>query len=226
MPQPPYLPRPPYRPPFSPRPYSFSFARRPTPPSYQRAWHWYRSASRGIQVGIGLLVLVLLLCIYMFFAAISMATHALLSASVVETAAPVQVVVAQDTAAPTAIPTPLMTATSVLPSTPTPTPTLPPSPTPLPRSQPTQSAVPPTPTPTPCPAIACNPWGYNFVPGSLIFSPPRAFCGFFPCIANFWSGHGYVVQCHDGQYSKLGGTRGACASHTGVLRPLYAHTEA
>ncbi len=234
MPQPPYLPQTPYRPPFSPHPSPFARQLAPQPPSYQRAWHWYRSASRSIQVGIGLLVFVLLLCIYVFFVAISMATHSLLSTSGVETGAPVQVAVTQDTATPTAIPTPLMTATSVLPSAPipiptltlTPTPTLQPQPSPtsLPLSQPTQPAA--TPTPTPCSAVACNPWGYNFVPGSLISSPPRGFCSFFPCIANFWSGHGYVVQCHDGQYSKLGGTRGACASHNGVLRTLYAHTGA
>lgn len=230
MPQPPYPPRPLYQPPFSPHPSPFARQLAPQPPSYQRAWHWYRSTSRGIQVGIGLLVLVLLLCTYTFFAAISMATHSLLSAGPVETTAPVQVAVAQDTAAPTAIPTPTMTTTSVLPSTstPIPTPTLPPSPTPLPLLQPTQPAVTPTltPTPTPCPAVACNPWGYNFVPGSLISSPPRGFCTFFPCIANFWRGQGYVVQCHDGQYSKLGGVGGACTAHNGVERILYAHAGA
>jgi len=44
-----------------------------------------------------------------------------------------------------------------------------------------------------------NPWGYNFDCCSLITSH------FFPCIASFWSGTGYVVECADTMYSKSGG---------------------
>ncbi|MBX5449026.1 MAG: hypothetical protein IRZ24_03080, partial [Thermogemmatispora sp.] len=81
----------------------------------------------------------------------------------------------------------------------------------------------PTPTPTPCPGVNCNPWGYNFEPGNLIYSPPPDFCLYFACISNFWNGRGYVVECSDGMYSKSGGIRGACSYHGGVWRPLYAH---
>ncbi|WP_052890419.1 hypothetical protein [Thermogemmatispora carboxidivorans] len=110
------------------------------------------------------------------------------------------------------------TATRALSPTPSPTPTPRPQPTPTPRPKPT-----PTPTPIPCPGVNCNPWGYNFEPGALIYSPPASFCAYFSCIGNFWNGRGYVVECNDGMYSKSGGIRGACSYHGGVWRPLYAH---
>lgn len=75
----------------------------------------------------------------------------------------------------------------------------------------------------PCSAVNCNPWGYNFVKGSYIVSPPASFCAYFRCIRNFWSGKGYVVQCHDGSYSKSGGRRGVCDGHRGPWRVLYRH---
>ncbi|MBX5452204.1 MAG: hypothetical protein IRZ24_19230 [Thermogemmatispora sp.] len=113
-------------------------------------------------------------------------------------------------------------------ATPTRAPSPTPSPTPMPRPQPTPTPRPkPTPTPppapTPCPGVNCNPWGYNFEPGALIYSPPASFCAYFSCISNFWNGRGYVVECSDGMYSKSGGIRGACSYHGGVWRPLYAH---
>ena len=224
MQQPPYPPRPPYplRPPYSS--YPSSVARRPQPPpSYQRAWRWYRRTPGIVQVGIACLVLALLLCPCASFAAASMATSSLFAPTVVQTPAPAQGVAVQDTAVPTVVPTPIVTLTLAPTSTsePTPTPTPSPLPTLTPTPQPTQLAA--APTPTPCPGVGCNPWGYNFVPGNLIYSPPDAFCNFFTCIQNFRTAHGYVVECRDAEYGKLGGTRGACSSHGGVWRTLYAH---
>ena len=110
----------------------------------------------------------------------------------------------------TATPRPTVTATqkpTVQPATPRPT--SPPS------------------TPTPCPGVNCNPWGYNFSSGNLIYTPPSNFCDYFNCISSFWEpddpGDGYVVQCADGSYSQSGGERGACSYHGGVSRPLYSH---
>jgi hypothetical protein len=109
-------------------------------------------------------------------------------------------------------------------ATPTAMPTRAPTPTPSPTPRPTPRPRPtPTPTPIPCPGVNCNPWGYNFEPGALIYSPPASFCAYFSCIGNFWNGRGYVVECNDGMYSKSGGIRGACSYHGGVWRPLYAH---
>lgn len=219
MQQPPYPPKPsypPYRPPF---------IRQPPLPLYRRAWRWYRGTPGFIQVGLGFLIFALLLCTFASFAAISIATNSLFTPTVGDTPTPAQQIGAQDTGAATAVPTP--TDTPIPTATPTPTPeptatsTPQPSPTPTPTLQPTQVVA--NPTPTACPGIACNPWGYNFVPGNLIYSPTTTFCSFFACINNFWNGHGYVVQCHDAQYSKLGGMQGACSSHNGVWRILYSH---
>jgi hypothetical protein len=81
----------------------------------------------------------------------------------------------------------------------------------------------PPPTATPC-ANPCNPWGYNFSPpGNLIYSPPSAFCNYFHCIASFWNGNGYVIECQDLTFSKSGGISGSCSHHGGDYRPLYSH---
>src|SRR5579859_8171814 len=67
------------------------------------------------------------------------------------------------------------------------------------QTTPTQNAD-PSPTPyaqptKPLCGISCNPWGYSFKPGSLIYIPPSDFCNYFPCITNFWEaddpGDGY-----------------------------------
>jgi hypothetical protein len=108
-----------------------------------------------------------------------------------------------------------------------PTKTLHPQPTGTPSPHPTNTA---TPTNTPC-ADPCNPWGYNFDPtgGSLITSPPSAFCSYFACIGSppgytsFWSGQGYVIECQDTLFSKTGGIKSSCSQHGGELRTLYAH---
>jgi hypothetical protein len=68
-----------------------------------------------------------------------------------------------------------------------------------------------------------NPWGYDFNPGDVIASPPGDFCAYFACIASFWSGNGYVMECQDQTYSKSGGIRGSCSRHGGDMRPLYQH---
>jgi len=83
------------------------------------------------------------------------------------------------------------------------------------------------PTPIPCPGVNCNPWGYNFTPGNLIYNPPTDFCNYFACVPYFNKLHhthtGYVVECNDGMYSQFVGRRETCILHSGILRPLYAH---
>lgn len=122
------------------------------------------------------------------------------------------------------------------PNSPTPVPTVEPTPVPAPVSTPvpTLPPTPPprqaqTPTPTPPPSqgtnlcgAPSNPWGYNFCAGSLIYSPPSNFCSYFACIASFWNGVGYVIQCQDFMFSKSGGRSGSCSQHGGNYRPLYA----
>jgi hypothetical protein len=95
------------------------------------------------------------------------------------------------------------------------------TPTVKPTATPT---VAPTATATqkPC-ANPCNPWGYNFSKGKLIYDPPSDFCSYFDCIDNFWNGRGYVMECRDTSYSKSGGISGSCSYHNGNWRPLYSH---
>lgn len=67
-----------------------------------------------------------------------------------------------------------------------------------------------------------NPYGYNFCgTGGYVTSPPSAICSYFNCIANFFNGRGYMVECNDGTYSMSGGIRGACSYHGGEDRPVY-----
>jgi hypothetical protein len=68
-----------------------------------------------------------------------------------------------------------------------------------------------------------NPWGYNFYPGELIYHPPAQFCHYFACVAPFWLQKGYVVQCHDLYFIRVGGLENACVGHRGLLHVLYAH---
>lgn len=98
------------------------------------------------------------------------------------------------------------------------------SPTPHPTAT-LQPAIPthiPAPTPTPC-VSPCNPFGYNFISGNRIYNPASDFCSYFTCINNFSNGRGYVVECHDGEYSKSGGIQQVCSSHGGQWRILYSH---
>jgi hypothetical protein len=41
------------------------------------------------------------------------------------------------------------------------------------------------------------------------------FCATHECIANFYNGNGYIVQCADGMWSHSGGIQGACSYHGG-----------
>lgn len=88
---------------------------------------------------------------------------------------------------------------------------------------PTVAPVQPTPAGSAVQGINNNPWGYNFTPGRLIYSPPAQFCSYFNCVENFWNGHGYVVECNDDKFSYSGGTQYACTLYDGVKRTLYAH---
>jgi hypothetical protein len=208
---------PPYQPPFynqptqEGRPGQFQqppYNNFPPPKRQSGIWQWYKSRTKKVKISIGcgaiLAVLLLFACIGTAVGSVNLAT--------------------QSTPTPTtqsnqaAIP-----ASSVVTTLPTPTPSSIPSPTQTPTPthapQPTQ----PPAKPTPCPGINCNPWGYNFTLGNLIYRPPSNFCAYFNCIASFWNGSGYVVECQDTTYSLSGGTKGACFRHGGVLRTLYSH---
>ncbi len=68
-----------------------------------------------------------------------------------------------------------------------------------------------------------NPFGYNFCGrGGYVSSPAGTVCSYFDCIANFYNGNGYMVECTDGTYSMSGGIQGACSHHHGVARPVYS----
>ena len=119
------------------------------------------------------------------------------------------------------------TARTAAPTVP---PTAPPTPPPT-TAAPTPAPATPAPTQAPArataaPANTCgaaaNPWGYTFCGGSFISSPPANFCSYFNCIASFWNGVGYVMQCADATFSKSGGRSGSCSSHGGNSRALYA----
>ncbi len=113
---------------------------------------------------------------------------------------------APTTAAPTQAPT-------------TPAPTTPPPPPPTPPPPPAKT-VPPA-TANTCGAPS-NPWGYTFCAGSFISAPPSNFCSYFNCIASFWNGRGYVMECGDLTFGKSGGISGSCSGHGGNYRALYA----
>jgi hypothetical protein len=66
-----------------------------------------------------------------------------------------------------------------------------------------------------------NPYGYTFCGGSTIYSPAGDICDYIDCIASFWDGRGYVMQCVDGMFSKSGGIQGSCSHHGGNSRALY-----
>ena len=116
------------------------------------------------------------------------------------------------------------TATASATPTPKPKPTATATPRPVVHVTPTQR---PQPTATHCVGVNNNPWCYDFNYGKTITYPPSTFCNYFNCIATFYApddpGDGYIVQCVDGTYSQSGGESGACSSHGGVGRTLYAH---
>jgi hypothetical protein len=138
----------------------------------------------------------------------------------------VPILATSPTASATSAPTPTPTASLTPFPSPTPTPAEPPTPVPTPVATPVPATAPPPPPPPPPPAAnLCgappNPWSFNFCGGSTISSPPSAFCSYFGCIANFWNGRGFVIECNDGMYSKSGGIRGSCSYHGGDQRALY-----
>ncbi|SRR5579875_3666784 len=68
-----------------------------------------------------------------------------------------------------------------------------------------------------------NPWGYDFRPGQLIYHPPARFCYYFTCVQPFWQQKGFVVQCQDRYFIRVGALENACVGHRGLLHVLYAH---
>jgi hypothetical protein len=122
--------------------------------------------------------------------------------------------------------TPASTPASTSRPKPTVTATPPPKPKPAPKvtPKPTHKSTPkPAPKPATCGAPS-NPWGFNLcgnghhVTGSDL---PGSVCGYFSCINNFSNGHGYMVECKDGDYSMSGGISGACSYHHGEDKPVY-----
>lgn len=149
---------------------------------------------RGALIGCSaLIVIVLLLCAFCGILG-NIGSHN--NQAVTATQAPAQQTLANHTLKPTATPTPVQEQ-------------------PTPTEAPTQ---PPVST-----GVNGNPWGYDFNPGSPIYSPASGFCAYFSCITSFWSGTGYVVKCADGMYSKSGGHTGSCSRHGGDTAILYQH---
>jgi hypothetical protein len=67
-----------------------------------------------------------------------------------------------------------------------------------------------------------NPWGYNLCDrGSPIYSPASNVCSYFQCAKQFDHGHGYMVQCADGEYAMTGG-QSDCAPEGGVTAVVYS----
>jgi len=193
-----------YRPPLTPRPF-------PYPPLHNKPrrrqsdlWKWYQTQTpnRKIVIGWGAIMAVLL-----FFSSIIVASASITGTFTPQSAAtPIGAGVFESPTVPHQ--TPISIPTQESRSTPTHAPT-----------QTRQSSQ----SPTTCSGVNCNPWGYDFSQGNYVTQPPSNFCAYFSCILNFWSGHGYVVECQDGKYSKLGGLQGPCKHHGGDPRPLYSH---
>ena len=155
----------------------------------------------------------------------------------VATAPPTSSPIPTSAATPSQLLTASPTVTASPSVTPSPTPATIPSPvalqaiatptqrpaTPAPTAPPTPKPAPPTVAPAKnlCGAPA-NPWDYTFCAGSFITAPPATFCNYFNCIANFWNGRGYVMECSDATYGKSGGISGSCSQHGGNFRALRA----
>lgn len=198
----------------------------PRKPTMRERW---KASRRRTKVGLGCLTgfaLILSLCICSTLAS-AMTPHTNTGSTTntgsVATHVPTHVAQIVKTQAPTVVPTALPTK----PPTPTPTavPTQPPTPTPVPTQAPTPVPTQaPAPTPTTSTGVNGNPWGYNFNPGNLIYSPPSAFCDYFQCVSTFWTAtRGYVAECYNGSYTHSGGVSGACSRDGGVEQPLYSH---
>ncbi len=186
----------------------------PPPPRPQQPYPRLRRFFKS-KLGIGCLVVVFgfLVCTIAVTAIASNSSNNGTAGSLTPTTTHQAVAQLAATSKPTERPTPK----------PTKRPTMKPTQAPKATPRPTQ----PPPKPTPCPGINCNPWGYNFSSGKLIYNPPANFCSYFNCIPSFWGsddpGDGFVNQCVDGTYSQSGGERGDCSDHGGEGRPLYSH---
>jgi len=193
--------------------------------SLQSGWRGFRAKRTSTQIGLGLACAFLLVSFATFTSVGAMVDRNMALGLLTPTTS------SQQAIAPTTAPTntPVLSAvnTSVATTAPTPTSTPTPKPTAKPTPKPTPKPTQPPPKPTTCPGINCNPWGYNFSSGNLIYYPPDGFCNYFDCIPSFYGsddpGDGYIVECQDSTYSQSGGERGACSYHGGVLRPLYSH---
>jgi hypothetical protein len=221
----PTYPHQPVRPPMAPPPFPPNNLLEHRLRRYLRQfWSWYRTKSRRVQIIVACGI-ILALCVFYGSAAAIVSTNLQTpTAQATPTNTPTQ-----DTSllalTPADTPTDVPTDTPIPTDTPTPEPTA--TPTPHLAVQPTPTAR-PQPTPTPHhTGVNGNPWGYDFNPGNYITYPPSGFCSYFNCIATFYAsddpGDGYVVECSDSTYSQSGGESGACSSHGGVMRPLYAH---
>jgi hypothetical protein len=191
-----------------PRLFSHALSRNIPPPRRQSSiWQWYKSRTKkmklGISCGTALALLLFFSCIGTSVGFVNLATQATPTPSPIQASITTPIILTHPTPIFTRVPTPTPPLQPIAALTPTPN----------------QSSR----TPTPCPGVNCNPWGYNFSPGKMIYTPPATFCSYFSCVHNFANGHGYVVKCKDTMYSKSGGIQGACSSHGGVQRPLYAH---
>jgi hypothetical protein len=191
----------------------------PLPHTRLLAWLRRPSKSRLIVLGILLPFCILSCCIATGVSALSgsQQTQTTTSQQATPTDTPTQdtsllALTPTDTPAdyPTDTPTPSPTATA----TPTPHPAIQPTPTPRPQPTPTQQHT----------GVNGNPWGYDFNPGNLIYSPASAFCSYFSCVSTFWTAtRGYVAECANGEYTHSAGVSGACSRDGGVSRTLYSH---
>lgn len=189
------------------------FSTPPPPPPHKHT-------GRNLGIGCGVLLIALFVCVLI-------GSHT--ASSIPPTASSAPTATTRATLARHATQTPTHATQTALTPTATqgrlvPTPTS--APTATPTAVPTQPpAPPPSPTVPPAPTgVNGNPWGYNFVFGNLIYTPPATFCDYFNCIASFWmSTNGYVDECADGTYSHSGGVRGDCSHHGGQQAILYSH---
>jgi len=197
----------------------------PQSPQKRNVFQWYKRQRKVAKIGIGcgtvLLTLMLCMCSLVAYAGVKVAptdtTTVPTHVASIATSQPTH-----QTVTPTPVPTLKPTNTAVPTTVPTQVPTAVPTLAPVPTQAPAPTTAPTQPT-----GVNGNPWGYNFVPGNLIYNPPAAFCSYFACIASFVEpddpGDGYVVECVDGKYSQSGNERGACSRHGGEAQPLYSH---
>jgi hypothetical protein len=190
--------------------------------SLQSGWRGYNAKKTSTKVGLGLVCAFLILTFALIISVGAMADRNMALGLLTPTASPQQAITPADTPVLNAVDTQVATTAPTKPPTSAPAPKPTPQPTQRLTTAPTQPSKPPT-----CPGLNCNPWGYNFTPGTYIYYPPTGFCNYFACIPSFYGpddpGDGSIVECQDSSYSQSGGERGACSFHGGELRPLYSH---